>query len=62
MYPNGRELYYEGNNPENFVREMKTKFNFDPSVGKRWAEWHAFRCPAHLLDVIYGDPQYILGS
>lgn len=30
-YPNGRYVYYEGDDPHTFVREMKTKFNFDPS-------------------------------
>lgn len=54
MFPEGRVLFYEGDDPEGFVKEMKEKFNFDPSMtgvdfatlspipntpNKAWGEW-----------------------
>jgi hypothetical protein len=32
MFPEGRVVFYEGDDPEGFVKEMKEKFNFDPSM------------------------------
>lgn len=65
LFPHGRRLYYEGNDPESFCREIKKKFGVDPSENNQdWIEesgysWH---CPARLLDAIYGSSEYDLGS
>ena len=32
MFPDGRVLFYEGDDPDGFVKEMKEKFNYDPSM------------------------------
>lgn len=74
MFPNGRHVYYEGEDPEGFVKEMKAKFNFDPSKDNpNWSMWidkegdnpgffsYGFDLPGHLMDAVYGGP-YPLGS
>jgi hypothetical protein len=64
LFPDGRAIYYEGDDPEGFVREIVEKFNFDPSdLNPLWTEEHGYRfhCPARLLDDIYCD-KYPMGS
>jgi len=56
LFPEGRTLYYEGDDPTAFVAEMKAKFGFDPG-GE-----YSFHCPGHLLDEIYGNGKCPLGS
>ena len=36
LFPNGRIIYYEGNNPRGFVKEIKAEFGFDPSKDRLW--------------------------
>jgi hypothetical protein len=62
LFPEGRGIYYEGDDPEGFVAEIKTKYNFDPSADDGWSTSYRFFCPAHLLDSIYGDGNYPMGS
>lgn len=64
MFPNGRFIYYDGDKPDEFVKEMKNKFKFDPSKNNdRWSDdgGHCFFCPSYLLDKIYTG-EYPLGS
>jgi hypothetical protein len=69
LFPEGRVIYYEGDDPEGFVAEIKKRFNFDPSADDGWSyvanglpPFRRFFCPAHLLDRIYGDGNYPMGS
>lgn len=64
LFPNGRMLFYEGNTPEAFVEEMKSKFGFDPSVDPKgsWTRSRMFFCPPEHLDAVYGNATYPLGS
>jgi hypothetical protein len=65
MFPNGREIFYEGEKPEAFAKEIKRKFGFDPSKDNpRWNEecGYMFLCPAKFLDAIYGTSKYPMGS
>lgn len=32
MFPDGRDIYYEGDDPDGFVAEIKDKYGFDPSA------------------------------
>jgi hypothetical protein len=73
LFPGGRHIYYEGDDPTGFVQEIKDKFGFDPSASESWGEMYpddeggedlvnySFDCPAHLLDQIYGG-DYPMGS
>ena len=72
LFPEGRYIFYEGDDPKGFVADMKRKFNFDPSKDPSW-NWRRsvprggsgceFLCPAHMLDEIYGcDSKYPMGS
>jgi hypothetical protein len=61
LFPEGRVIYFEGDDQESFVAEIKAKFNFDPSKDSLWRGL-AFECPAHLLDDIYGSGKYPMGS
>lgn len=68
LFPEGRTIYYEGNDPKGFIKEIKAKFGFDPSKdNSHWGEKHdgwisySFHCPVEHLDEIYGG-QYPMGS
>lgn len=74
MFPDGRTIYYEGDDPQAFVEEIKQRFGFDPSeigaihhwTGERFDGWteergYCFLCPAEYLDAIYGG-DYPMGS
>ena len=68
-YPNGRYVFYEGDDPHSFVREMKNKYNFDPSKeGRknnfRWNDecgW-CFLLPGYCINEVYDRTKYPLGS
>lgn len=72
LFPNGRTIFYEGDDPEGFVKEIKAKFGFDPTKSKSQGYWegtpwntesgYCFHCPAEYLDEIYGDDKYPMGS
>lgn len=73
MFPEGRHIYYEGDDPSGFVKEMKARFDFDPSLDNKWWGYgmchnggtflsYSFFCPPEILDAIYGDGRYPLGS
>jgi hypothetical protein len=65
LFPAGRRIFYEGDDPRTFADEIKTRFGFDPSENNpRWNEedGFSFHCPAPLLDEIYGGGRYLMGS
>lgn len=64
MFPGGRHIYYEGDNPRGFVKEIKEKFNYDVTAWNQyWTKksGYGFHCPGKLLDKIYNGT-YPLGS
>jgi hypothetical protein len=74
-FPNGRFIFYEGDDPEGFVEEIKAAFGFDPSVDENWgrktypdgdpvdpANMWKFHCPPEHLDAIYGNDRFPMGS
>ena len=74
MFPNGRFIYYEGDNPQSFAQEMRTKFGVEVEKGnEHWAVHYdadeygeestsyGFFCPVEHLDEIYSD-SYPMGS
>jgi hypothetical protein len=78
LFPEGRDICYEGDDPEEFVAEIVQRFGFDPSADPRWeTPWlggdsrngldpfgrtHWFVCPPEHLDAIYGTDDYRTGS
>jgi hypothetical protein len=58
LFPTGRFIFYEGDDPEGFRREIKAEFGFDP--GPRPDE--GFHCPPEHLDAIYGVGRFLMGS
>jgi hypothetical protein len=38
-YPDGRFIYYEGEDPDGFVEQIKAEFGFDPSASEGWGTW-----------------------
>jgi hypothetical protein len=74
LFPNGREIFYEGDEPDKFAAHLAETYGLDPRADPRWWEVidgdgdmepfvvYGFRCPAHLLDLIYGNSAYPLGS
>ena len=64
LMPYGRDLYYEGKNPTAFAKEMKEKYNLNVYTSGHYNRANGFRfyCPARLLDEIYDNRKYPLGS
>lgn len=74
LFPDGRVLFYEGDDPKGFRAEMRTKFGFDPAAPckgvlggeefRRFNKRHDYQffCPANVLDKVYGKKGYMLGS
>jgi hypothetical protein len=75
MFPEGRDIFYEGMDPEGFAAAMRGQYSFDPSADPRWDQWigdspddpagftmYEFHCPAEHLDEIYGSGKWELGS
>ena len=63
LFPEGRDLYYDGDHPEGFAEAIREEFGFDPSADPLWGKMgegrdgaaasYGFRCPAEKLDGIY---------
>lgn len=78
LFPEGRVLTYEGDDPVNFVKEIKKRFGFNPAdrhvnfatltyddgAKSTWNErdCYTFHCPSEYLDFIYGTGRYPVGS
>jgi hypothetical protein len=58
LCPEGRFIFYEGDDPKGFRREIKAEFGFDP--GPKPDE--GFHCPPEHLDAIYGTGRFPMGS
>ncbi len=70
LFPEGRHIYYEGDDPAGFVEEVRVKFGFDPAADPNWGirigeregfDSYSFHCPAELLDSIYSG-RFPMGS
>lgn len=64
IFPLGRDLFYEGDDPEGFAAQIRSEVGLDVSAGRGWAHargWR-FHCPPEFLDVIYGSERFPLGS
>jgi hypothetical protein len=38
LHPEGRSIFYEGDDPQGFCREIQAEFGFDPSADALWEE------------------------
>jgi hypothetical protein len=36
LFPKGRPIFYEGDEPQQFAEEIRTEFGFDPSADELW--------------------------
>jgi hypothetical protein len=68
IFPQGRHIFYEGDNPRKFAEQIKAEFEFDVTKDPRWENrdpgfttW-SFDCPPELLDKIYGSDRFPMGS
>lgn len=65
LYPEGRDLYYEGEHSDKFAEAIRVEFGFDPSGDPLWGKRvgsndgrpgftsYGFHCPAENIDAIY---------
>ena len=65
LFPEGRDLYYEGEHPEEFAEAVREEFGFDPAADPLWGRRiegsdgqprsasYGFHCPAEKLDAMY---------
>jgi hypothetical protein len=70
LYPEGRDLYYEGEHPDEFATAIREKFDFDPSADPLWGKYvegdhgepgftsYGFHCPAEHVDAVYGSHRF----
>jgi len=73
LYPEGRDLFYEGEHPDEFARVIREEFGFDPSADPMWGKRvegdgggpgftsYGFHCPAEHIDgvhAVYGDHRF----
>jgi len=58
LFPEGRTIFYEGDDPVGFVKDVRERFGLEITLG----DHGEFDCPANLLDEIYGGDLYPLGS
>lgn len=65
LFPDGRYIFYEGDDPESFVKEMKNSFGLNLTFDwDEFKEFNAFgfHCPSKFIDEIYGNGKYPMGS
>lgn len=75
MFPDGRWVFYEGEDPDGFANEMVEKFGFDPRKDNDlWGadndpdedepefRSYQFFIPGEHMDAVYGNHDYPLGS
>jgi hypothetical protein len=73
LFPEGRHIYYEGDDPAGFVRQIQAEFGFSPAADPHWGEefegdqgpylpTYSFHCPPEHLDAIYGNGHFPMGS
>ncbi len=65
LFPEGRDLCYEGEHPGEFAEAIREEFGFDPSADPLWGKQieggdgqagfasYGFHCPAEKLDAMY---------
>ena len=63
-YPEGRTIFYEGDDPDGFATEMAQRFGLQVRDSDGWTEerGYCFHCPVEHLDQIYGSGRYRMGS
>lgn len=69
MFPEGRVVFYEGDDPENFEQEMKSiGIDVNYSLENKWMnpcdwrEMRSFYIPSGRVEEIYGSNNWTLGS
>ncbi len=65
MFPEGRFIFYEGDDPQGFVKQIKDVLGFVITID--WDDYKqdgafGFHCPVEYLDEIYGSGKYPMGS
>jgi hypothetical protein len=72
-WPDGRHIYYEGDEPEAFAATLKDAFGLDVTSDPAWGEViddsegdsfvsYGFDCPSRLLGDIYYSDRWPIGS
>jgi hypothetical protein len=61
LFPEGRDIFYEGDDPDGFAAQIRAEFGFDPAADSCWDEMQRFHCPAKHLDAIYSG-RFPMGS
>jgi len=63
LFPEGRFIYYEGDDLMAFLRKIRAEFGFNPgSFASVLAANKGFHCPPEHLDAIYGSGRFPMGS
>jgi hypothetical protein len=72
--PEGRHIFYEGDDPETFRQQINAEFGFDPGDDNEdWGKYfegddvegfvsYSFWCPLEYLNAIYGSGRFPMGS
>jgi hypothetical protein len=68
LFPEGRHIFYEGDEPGKFAQQVHSEFGFDVTKDAKWGvkysdhTSYSFDCPPGLLDPIYGTDRFPMGS
>lgn len=70
LFPEGRVVFYEGDDPTTFAREMRELYGIDVAAPApagfpyqpTWLEAESFFIPAGLVEAVYGSGRWELGS
>ncbi len=72
LFPRGRDVYYEGDDPAGFANLIEADFGFNPARDPNWGMQiegngfsftsYGFHCPPENLDSICGNDRFPLGS
>ena len=63
QFPNGRSIFYEGEDPNGFAETIREEFGLDVTADEdAWVSSCGFHCPTEHLDAIYGSGRFPIGS
>jgi hypothetical protein len=55
LYPDGELVSYQGNDPQAFCQQTRTRLGLDPADDDRRELARQFWCPPRVLDVVLAD-------
>jgi hypothetical protein len=61
LFPDGRHVWYEGDDPRGFVKTIRERFGITLTL-KKDPSGYAFFCPPGYVEAIYCSDEWPIGS